>query len=155
MNAKALIKLSIGIVLPLLILLIPRDSMGLGELTVMQHRMIALFAFALLFWVLEPIPIFATSTLSIVLALLFMSNKGFGFTRPGAGASEEQLAAFGNILNYKSLMANFADPIIMLFLGGFFIGAAATKYRMDNNLGRVLLKPFGTRPAFVMSRCSL
>ena len=150
MNAKTLIKLSIGIALPILILLLPREAMGLGAITVMQHRMIALFVFAMLFWVLEPIPIFSTSTVTIVLALLFMSNKGFAFARPAAQATPEELEAFGTILNYKSLMANFADPIIMLFLGGFFIGAAATKYRMDNNLGRVLLKPFGTRPSMVM-----
>jgi len=38
----------------------------------------------------------------------------------------------------------------MLFLGGLFLGAAATKYRLDVNLGRVLLGPFGTSPRWVM-----
>lgn len=150
MNAKTLIKLVIGLALPLIVLAIPTESLGLEGLTTMEHRMIALFLFAMLFWVLEPIPIFATSTVTIVLALLFMSNKGFAFARPDSEATQAQLEAFGEIMSYKSLMANFADPIIMLFLGGFFIGAAATKYRMDTNLGRVLLKPFGTRPSMVM-----
>ena len=37
----------------------------------------------------------------------------------------------------------------MLFLGGFFLAAAATKYRLDRNLARVLLKPFGKKPAMI------
>ena len=55
-----------------------------------------------------------------------------------------------NVMQQKSTMATFADPIIILFLGGFFLAAAATKYRLDINLAKVLLKPFGTNPRFVM-----
>lgn len=43
-------------------------------------------------------------------------------------------------------MATFADPIIMLFLGGFFLAAAATKYRLDMNLAKVLLNPSAPIP---------
>ncbi|MEZ4764102.1 MAG: SLC13 family permease [Calditrichia bacterium] len=49
-------------------------------------------------------------------------------------------------------MATFASPIILLFLGGFFLAMAATKYRLDVNLARVLLKPFGTNPRWVLLR---
>lgn len=55
-----------------------------------------------------------------------------------------------NLMQQKTTMATFADPIIILFLGGFFLAAAATKYRLDINLAKVLLKPFGTNPKFVM-----
>ena len=37
----------------------------------------------------------------------------------------------------------------MLFLGGFFLAAAATTYRLDINLARILVKPFGTNPMYV------
>lgn len=57
---------------------------------------------------------------------------------------------FVNVMQQKSTMATFADPIIILFLGGFFLAAAATKYRLDVNLAKVLLKPFGTNPKFVL-----
>lgn len=57
---------------------------------------------------------------------------------------------FINVMQQKSTMATFADPIIILFLGGFFLAAAATKYRLDINLAKVLLKPFGSNPRFVM-----
>ena len=55
-----------------------------------------------------------------------------------------------NLTQQKSLFATFADPIILLFLGGFFLADAATKYRLDINLARVLLKPFGTNPKYVL-----
>ncbi|WP_204278367.1 SLC13 family permease, partial [Enterobacter kobei] len=40
--------------------------------------------------------------------------------------------------------------IIMLFLGGFFLAIAATKYRLDINLARVMLRPLGQRPGAVL-----
>lgn len=55
-----------------------------------------------------------------------------------------------NLMQQKTTMATFADPIIILFLGGFFLAAAATKYRLDINLAKVLIKPFGTNPRYVM-----
>jgi len=142
------IKLAIGLALPLAVLLIPRSAIPIEGLTVMQHRTVAVFVLAMCFWVLEPIPIFATSVLVIVAELLFMSDKGFTFAMPDAAAGGG--TAFGDPLSHRSVMATFADPIIMLFLGGFFLGAAATKYQLDTNLGRVMLRPFGTRPSLVM-----
>jgi len=55
-----------------------------------------------------------------------------------------------NQTQQKSIFATFADPIIILFLGGFFLADAATKFRLDINLARVLLKPFGTNPKYVL-----
>ena len=53
-------------------------------------------------------------------------------------------------MKYKDIMNTWSDQTIMLFLGGFFLAAAATKYKMDLNLARVLLKPFGHNPKFVL-----
>lgn len=146
MNRATLIKLSIALVLPVIVLVIPREAVPIDGLTVTQHRVMAIFALALGMWVLEPIPIFATSMVVIVVELMTLSDKGLKWLRP-AGETPE---GFGELLGYKSIMATMADPIIMLFLGGFFLGAAATKYKMDTNLGRVLLRPFGTRTVLVM-----
>ena len=55
-----------------------------------------------------------------------------------------------NLTQQKSIFATFADPIIILFLGGFFLADAATKFRLDINLARVLLRPFGTNPKYVL-----
>lgn len=133
-------KLPIAVLIPLIILWIP-----ISELTTIEHRFVSLFFLAALFWVLEPIPVFATSMMIIVLELLMVSDKGLVFFRSGSHA-----AGFGQLISYKAIMATFASPIIMLFLGGFFLARAATKYQLDINLARVLIKPFGKRPPFVI-----
>jgi sodium-dependent dicarboxylate transporter 2/3/5 len=70
--------------------------------------------------------------------LLAVSNKGF--TKP----------EMGELVSFKEIMAAFADPIIMLFLGGFVLAIAASKVGLDVYLARILLKPFGTKPKFVL-----
>ncbi|NIY93446.1 SLC13 family permease [Vibrio diazotrophicus] len=139
------LKFIIPIVIPLLILLMPLSAFPFDGLTLIQQRVIAIFLLAALLWVFEPIPIYATSVVIIVLELLMLSNKGLILFRLNESQPE-----FGHLLKYSDIMATFASPIIMLFLGGFFLAMAATKYRLDVNLARVLLKPFGQNPKYVM-----
>ena len=47
-------------------------------------------------------------------------------------------------------MACFADPVIMLFIGGFVLAIAATKTGLDAQLAKVLLRPFGTKSEMVL-----
>lgn len=139
-------KYILPLLIPLIILLLPASAFPFETLSVMQQRAIALFLLAALCWVLEPIPIYATSVVVIVLELLFLSDKGILWFREDAGSKE-----FGDLIIYTDIMSTFASPIIMLFLGGFFLAMAATKYRLDTNLARVLLKPFGHNPKMVMA----
>lgn len=127
------------------ILWMPAEWLCMPGITVIEQRVVAIFFLAALCWVLEPIPIFATSVLIIVLELLLISNKSFVLFTAGKNAPD-----FGKLLAYQDIMATFASPIIMLFLGGFFLAMAATKYRLDLNLARVFLKPFGTDPRMVL-----
>ncbi|CEO38726.1 SLC13 family permease [Photobacterium kishitanii] len=135
----------IPILIPLIILLLPASAFPIDGLTVIQQRVIAIFLLAALCWVMEPIPIYATSVVIIVLELLLLSDKSLYLFRLDQGQPH-----FGNLMSYSEIMATFASPIIMLFLGGFFLAMAATKYRLDVNLARVLLKPFGHQPKYVM-----
>lgn len=135
----------IPILIPLIILLLPASAFPIEGLTVIQQRVIAIFLLAALCWVMEPIPIYATSVVIIVLELLLLSDKSLYLFRLDEGQPH-----FGNLMSYSEIMATFASPIIMLFLGGFFLAMAATKYRLDVNLARVLLKPFGHQPKYVM-----
>ncbi|KJG12360.1 SLC13 family permease [Photobacterium iliopiscarium] len=135
----------IPILIPLFILLLPASAFPLEGLTVIQQRVIAIFLLAALCWVMEPIPIYATSVVIIVLELLLLSDKSLYLFRLDQGQPH-----FGDLMSYSEIMATFASPIIMLFLGGFFLAMAATKYRLDVNLARVLLKPFGNQPKYVM-----
>ncbi|ASI90642.1 SLC13 family permease [Vibrio mediterranei] len=139
------LKYIIPISIPLIVLLLPLSAFPFDGLTIIQQRVIAIFLLAALCWVFEPIPIYATSVVIIVLELLLVSNKGLYLFRLNEGQPQ-----FGELLSYNEIMATFASPIIMLFLGGFFLAMAATKYRLDVNLARVLLKPFGSDPKFVM-----
>ena len=211
-----------------------KDADGSSLINPIQARVVALFVFAALMWILEVIPIWTTSVLVITLTLLGMSNQTLNFLkvdRYDAGAVKaiiaeaygtatnqetvakaqekvladlkkqtnlspayvrttinntilapvvsgkaddatkaELMAASANLYDMaegkpgkkiesleliseakqKSIFATFADPIIILFLGGFFLADAATKYRLDINLARVLLKPFGTNPKYVL-----
>ncbi len=231
-TTKTILKLLVVLLISSSMFLIPFDALG-APLNDIQVRVIALFVLAALMWILEPIPIWTTSTLVITLSLLCISNQSLTFLRPdrydadaitavvneacagtiapeamekvqadvsAALKKQKSLSAesvraaiatsfmstgksaakkgdcslqaglatasgklyspeisakfdamtFVNVTQQRSIMATFADPIIILFLGGFFLAAAATKYRLDINLARVLLKPFGTNPKFVL-----
>ena len=227
---KTIIKLLVVLLLSGSMLFMPFEEWGL-PVNPIQTRVIALFVFAALMWILEVIPIWTTSVLVITLALLGTSNTSLNFLKvskfdkpavtaivadaygPGADAAVVKAAqeavvtdlakvtdmtptavrntisnvilqpvvsgqadaakatalkeAAGrlydgevsqsidkldlvNLTQQKSIFATFADPIIILFLGGFFLADAATKFRLDINLARVLLKPFGTNPKYVL-----
>ena len=62
----------------------------------------------------------------------------------------EEVNTLGKQSSYKSLLHCFADPIIMLFIGGFILAIAASKTGLDLFLARVMLKPFGKNPKFVL-----
>lgn len=140
-NMKYCVMLPIVLAITLFIWAVPVSFFGIEALTVVQQRVIALFVFAALMWMFEIIPNWTTSVLVIVISLLTISNKGIGFfCDPSAG----------QLVDYKSLMASFADPVVMLFLGGFVLAIMAEKYGLDVTLARILLKPFGSQPKMVL-----
>lgn len=51
---------------------------------------------------------------------------------------------------YTQYYNSLAHPIVILFLGGFFLAAAAVKYGLDQNLTSIMLRIFGQRPAYVL-----
>ncbi|MCU0383368.1 MAG: SLC13 family permease [Cyclobacteriaceae bacterium] len=138
------IKLIIAVVIPLVILFLPTSVFPFAGLTIIQQRVIALFFMAALFWVLEPIPIFATSVLLITLELLLLSDSGIVWLQ------HKDNEHFGVLLSYKEIMGTFASPVILLFLGGFFLAEAASKYRLDQNIAGLLLPKFGKNPKIVL-----
>ena len=227
---KTLIKLLVVLLISGSMLFMPFEEWGL-PVNPIQTRVIALFVFAALMWILEVIPIWTTSVLVITLALLGTSNTSLNFLKVDKFNGKEVAAivadAYGpaadaevvkatqasvseslkkaanltpdvvrstintailkpvvsgkadaaaatalkeaasrlyegevsqriskldltNLTQQKSIFATFADPIIILFLGGFFLADAATKFRLDINLARVLLRPFGTNPKYVL-----
>ena len=125
--------------------MLPIDLIPIDNLTLIQHRLLAIFALAALLWVLEPVPVFATSILIIALELIMISDKGLHLFRTPPSGHE-----MGSLMKYTDIFGAFSSPIIILFMGGFALAIAASKYELDNNLARVLLKPFGSQPKFIM-----
>jgi len=139
---KRFIKLLFVLAVTLTLWNIPADWYGIKDLTVVQQRIIAIFAFATLMWIMEIVSSWATSVAIIGLMLLFTSDSGIKWM-----CDPEQVGA---VLSYKGIMATFADPVIMLFIGGFILAIAATKTGLDVQLAKVLLKPFGTHSNMVL-----
>ena len=121
---------------------VPASFYGIEGLTVIQQRIIAIFAFATLMWVMEVVSSWATSLGIIVLMLLCTSDSGIKFMMTGDNV--------GTPLSHKSIMASFADPVIMLFIGGFVLAIAAAKTGLDAYLAKALLKPFGRKSENVL-----
>ena len=136
------------VLLPLLLLVsivlfaMPTEWFGIEGLTVVQQRTIALFVFAAFMWILEVVPAWATSIITMVLLIFTVSNGQFAFLRTGEN--------LGTLVSYKDFMAQFASPTIMLFMGGFVLAIAATKVGLDVVLAKVLLAPFGKNPKTVL-----
>ena len=130
------------IAVTLILWFLPTASFGIDGLTVVQQRIIAVFAFATLMWVFEIVPSWATSIAIMGLLLLFTSDSGVKWL-----CNPEEV---GKLLSYKGIMACFADPVIMLFIGGFVLAIAAIKTGLDVHLAKILLKPFGTKSEIVL-----
>ncbi len=105
------------------------------------HVALGIFFLAAIFWLFEPVPIYATSVFVILLQVLLLSKEGFIFT-------ESNLEYIPD--SYTTFIGTLGSPIIILFLGGFVLADAAVKYDLDRNLTRILLAPFGQKPGSIL-----
>lgn len=145
MNKKNVFSFLFTILATIIVWNLPTDSFGIDGLTVVQQRIIAIFVFATLSWLTESIPAWATSLVIIMTMCLTVSNNSLAFFK-----GDETDAAFGTLLKSKAIMASFADPVIMLFLGGFTLAIAASKFGLDVLLARNLIRPFGKKSENVL-----
>ncbi len=140
---KLPLKQSLGLGLGLsALLLCPWAS--LDGLSPAGHIALGIFLCASIFWMLEPIPIYATSLGVILAQVLLLSDQSplvplLGRLTEGGYSPPKYTAFYGTL----------ANPILILFLAGFSLARAAEKYALDRSLTRLLLKPFGDRPARV------
>lgn len=101
----------------------PSSMFGIDGLTIIQQRVIAIFAFSTLMWILEVVPAWATSVAIIGLLLLFTSDSAFlGFQNvatfaqlgddllaTGAMAGSAASTASGGTLATGAIVATLAD----------------------------------------------
>lgn len=103
--------------------------------------MAGIFVLAALLWVTEAVPLFATALVIIGLEIVLLANPG-----SWGGLGFEQ----GPSPDYREFMAAAADPIIILFFGGFVLARAAVREGVDRALAGVILRLFRGRPLYVM-----
>lgn len=140
-DKKKIIQFFVIMVVTAIVWNLPIDTSGIDGLTIVQQRIIAIFVFATLSWLTECIPSWATSLGIITIMCLTVSDNAL---MPFKGEN------IGELMDSKHIMASFADPTIMLFLGGFILAAAATKSGLDVLLARNLIRPFGTKSENVL-----
>ncbi len=111
------------------------------------HRLLSIFLLAVILWVSEAIPLFATSAIVILALILFLSDvsKNLGWAW---GVAE----GFGEAgpPSYTLYFNSLANRVLILFLGGFFLAFGAARFGVDRNLAAIMLKPFGKKPANVL-----
>lgn len=141
-NVKYCVLLPLVLIITIFLWAVPTSFFGIEGLTVTMQRTIAIFAFAALMWIFEIVPNWVTSLIVIVVCLLTISNKSLAFCMNTGDASV--------FMPFKSILAAFSDPTVMLFMGGFVLAIVAQKYGMDVTMARILLKPFGRNPKTVL-----
>lgn len=103
--------------------------------------MAGIFLLSAYLWVTEALPLFATALLVMGLEIVFIANPG-----------NWPLLGFSNGLspNYTVFIEPMANPVIILFLGGFLLAMASVKQGVDKALASTLLKFFGNTPIMIM-----
>jgi sodium-dependent dicarboxylate transporter 2/3/5 len=97
-------------------------ALPLHGLTPEAHRLAAIFAWAVIYWVTQALPLGLTALLASALAI-----------------------ALG-VAPARTVLAPYADPVIFLFLGSFVLAEAMKTTGLDRRLAGALLgRPWATR----------
>lgn len=139
------IKLMIAVTIPLFLWLAPSTLYGLPNINAVEHRVLAIFVFAALMWLFDAVPAWTTSLVVVVLLLFCTTNSALWFFQTDHAGDK-----YDNLINNVDILHCFADPTIMLFIGGFIIAIAATKSGLDVKLAKVMLAPFGAKSENVL-----
>lgn len=128
-NWKATLKVAIIVALA-----VAAGSLPIDGLTDASRICLMIFVGAAGLWVTEAIPPFATAIAVVVLCIYLLGS-------PAAGAGDAA---------YKIFLNPLADPVLVLFFGGFILAVAATKHGFDVRIAKAFLQPFGKQPKMVL-----
>ncbi|MGB9664307.1 MAG: SLC13 family permease [Ignavibacteria bacterium] len=92
----------------------------INEISYSMKIVLALLLLMIILWVTEAIPIPVTALLPAIILPIFKVN----------GILDNEIFYF----NSKNVLANYANPIIYLFLSGFLIARAMQKWNLDKRL---------------------
>lgn len=136
------IKVTLISLVALAIAMLPTEVFGVEGLNPIQQRVIAIFVWAACMWIVEAVPAWTTSLLIIVIMLLTVSDSAITPLISGYDKSD--------LMSYKVIMNTFANPTVMLFMGGFILALVASKSGVDVSMARAMLKPFGSKPSVLL-----
>ncbi len=91
-----------------------------------------IFGVAAVLWITEAVPLFVTSLVVAFLQVVLLGLPGGAL---GMASGE-----------YREFLSPFFDPVVVLFLGGFALGAALHRHRLDRVLARAIVRWSGTTP---------
>lgn len=119
----------IGFIVPFVVDIPGLDPVG--------SRMLAIFLAAIMLWVTEAIPLSATAVLVIMAEVLLVSDQAL-------------LPVPDSVPTSATFFASLANPVIILFLGGFMLADGAAKFGVDKAIAAVMLKPFLSSPKMML-----
>ena len=124
-NLARRIGLFLGPMLFLFVFFFPLPQ--LNELSFEARIVLASTMWMAVWWITEATPIYVTALLPLV---IFPSL---------------------NVMDVKETSANYADPIIFLFLGGFLLAKGLEKSNLHKRFAFTILKIFGTNPKYIVA----
>lgn len=80
-------------------------------------------------WITEAVPLYATSLLIVILQMIFIQDA---------------------TVSADEALAPFFSPVIALFLGGFVLAAALSRYKLDLKIAKNILRRVGRSPKNIM-----
>lgn len=111
LTPRLLISIAIGGVMAALSLVFITDPL--------QARAVAIAAFCLVLWLGEGVPAFVPTFLLLAAVPLFLPGPAYGLS---------------------SVVDWMADPVLVLFLGGFTLGVAAQRYGIDASISSLAVR---------------
>ena len=111
-----------GPIVALLLILMPAP----GDMPLEAWRLVAMASWMVIWWLTEAVPIPATALLPIVLMPLLEIDK------------------------IKPVAANYAHPLIFLFLGGFLLAAAMQRVGLHRRIALQIVSRIGTSPSRII-----
>lgn len=100
---------------------------------------LGILIFASLLWITEAMPAFAVGLLVIGLQIAILGKPGGVW------------AAKGDTREWTRFVADWASPVMWLFLGGFVLARACTKTALDQWLAGIFLGRLTDRPAALLA----
>lgn len=120
-HLKKFILFAITAIITLIIWNLPSDSFGIEGLTVVQQRVIAIFVMAVLLWLTEAIPAWATSVVIIFVLLFCVSNSSFKFFQGNEGEYGQLIgmedSSRGILLQWMQFLISVITSRLLLLTG--------------------------------------